>query len=115
MRFVEIIDNKKFMLISIFLFLYVVLNLFVGQRGLISYFEKKNTIDLLIKEKQELALHLNLVEKKNSLLTGVIDTDYLEILYRKKFMLGKFNEKIYINEKKRRQDIQKKLTTQLMK
>ena len=76
------------------------LNLFVGQRGLISYFEKKNTIDFLIKEKQELALHLNLVEKKNSLLTGVIDTDYLEILYRKKLMLGKFNEKIYINEKK---------------
>ena len=100
MRFVEIIDNKKFMLISIFLFLYVVLNLFVGQRGLISYFEKKNTIDFLIKEKQELALHLNLVEKKNSLLTGVIDTDYLEILYRKKFMIGKSNEKIYINEKK---------------
>ena len=100
MRFVEIIENKKFMLISIFLFLYVILNLFVGQRGLISYFEKKNTIDHLIKEKQELALHLNSVEKKNSLLTGVIDTDYLEILYRKKFMLGKFNEKIYINEKK---------------
>jgi len=100
MRFVEIIDNKKFMLISIFLFLYVMLNLFVGQRGLISYFEKKNTIDHLIKEKQELALDLNSVEKKNSLLTGVIDTDYLEILYRKKFMLGKLNEKIYINEKK---------------
>jgi hypothetical protein len=100
MRFVEIIDNKKFMLISIFLFLYVVLNLFVGQRGLISYFEKKNTIDFLIKEKQELALHLNLVEKKNILLNGVIDTDYLEILYRKKFMLGKLNEKIYINEQK---------------
>ena len=100
MRFVEIIDNKKFMLISIFLFLYVMLNLFVGQRGLISYFEKKNTIDHLIKEKQELVLHLNSVEKRNSLLTNVIDTDYLEILYRKKFLLGKFNEKIYINEKK---------------
>ena len=100
MRFVEIIENKKFMLISIFLFLYVMLNLFVGQRGLISYFEKKNTIDHLIKEKQELVLHLNSVEKRNSLLTNVIDTDYLEILYRKKFMLGKFNERIYINEKK---------------
>ena len=100
MRFVEIIDNKKFMLISIFLFLYVMLNLFVGQRGIISYFEKKNIIDHLIKEKQELVLHLNSVEKRNSLLTNVIDTDYLEILYRKKFMLDKFNEKIYINEKK---------------
>jgi len=100
MRFVEIIDKKKFTLISIFLFLYIMLNLFVGQRGIISYFEKKNIIDHLIKEKQELVLHLNSVEKRNSLLTNVIDTDYLEILYRKKFMLGKFNEKIYINEKK---------------
>ena len=100
MRFVEIIDKKKFTLISIFLFLYIMLNLFVGQRGIISYFEKKNIIDHLIKEKQELVLHLNSVEKRNSLLTNVIDTDYLEILYRKKFMLGKFNERIYINEKK---------------
>ena len=100
MRFVEIIDKKKFTLISIFLFVYIMLNLFVGQRGIISYFEKKNIIDHLIKEKQELVLHLNSVEKRNSLLTNVIDTDYLEILYRKKFMLGKFNEKIYINEKK---------------
>ena len=44
MRFVETINNKKFTLISIFLFLYVVLNLFDGERGLISYFEKQNKI-----------------------------------------------------------------------
>ena len=33
----------------------------------------------------------------NMLLTGIIDTDYLEILYRKKFMVGKPNEHIYKN------------------
>ena len=41
MRFVEIINKKKFTLISIFLFLYVLLNLFDGERGIISYYEKQ--------------------------------------------------------------------------
>tara|TARA_Y100001960_G_C14564793_1_gene772706 strand:+ start:458 stop:754 length:297 start_codon:yes stop_codon:yes gene_type:complete len=98
MRFVETINNKKFTLISIFLFLYVVLNLFDGERGLISYFEKQNKIRQLTLEKQTLVTQLDLVEKKNSLLTGIVDVDYLETLYREKFMLGKKSEKIYINK-----------------
>ena len=96
MKFVEIINKKKFTLISIFLFLYVVLNFLDGERGLISYYDKKNTIEQLSQEKKALSLQLKSVEKKNSLLTDTIDTDYLEILYRKKFMVGKINEKIYI-------------------
>ena len=95
MKFVEIINHKKFTLISIFLFLYVMLNLLDGERGLISYYENQKIKDRLIQEKKSLIINLNLVEKKNSLLTDVIDIDYLEILYRKKFMLGKSNEKIY--------------------
>ena len=95
MRFVEIINKRKFTLISIFLFLYVMMNLLDGERGLISYFENQKIKEQLIVEKKSLVLYLNSVEKKNSLLTDVIDMDYLEILYRKKFMLGKSNEKIY--------------------
>tara|TARA_B100000029_G_scaffold340094_1_gene332318 strand:- start:2232 stop:2528 length:297 start_codon:yes stop_codon:yes gene_type:complete len=98
MRFVETINKKKFTLISIFLFLYVTLNLFDGERGLISYFEKQNKIKQLTQEKQSLVAKLELVEKKNSLLTDIVDTDYLEILYREKFMVGKTSEKIYINK-----------------
>jgi len=97
MQFVETINKKKFTLISIFLFLYVILNLFDGERGLVSYYEKQNRIKQLFKEKESLVLQLDLVEKKNNLLTDIIDTDYLETLYRKKFMLGKTNEKIYID------------------
>ena len=41
MRFIEILNNKKFTLISIFLLMYVLLNFFDGERGLISYYEKK--------------------------------------------------------------------------
>ena len=52
MRFVEIINKKKFTLISIFLFLYVVLNLFDGERGLISYYEKQKLKEQLIEKKK---------------------------------------------------------------
>ena len=97
MRFVEIINHKKFTLISIFLFLYVVFNLLEGERGLISYYEKQKIKEQLIQEKKPLVTQLNLFEKKINLLTNRINLDYLEILYRKKFLLGKPNEKIYIN------------------
>ena len=96
MRFIEIINKKKFTLISIFLFLYVMINLFDGERGLFSYFEKQKIKEQLLQEQKLLALHIDLIEKKNSLLTDIVDIDYLETLYRKKFMVGKPNEKIYI-------------------
>ena len=96
MRFIEIINQKKFTLISIFLFLYIILNFLDGERGLISYYEKQKVIDQLFQEKKFLVTQLDLIEKKNSLLTDTVDLDYLETLYRKKFMVGKPNEKIYI-------------------
>ena len=95
MRFLEIINRKKFALVSIFLFSYLILNFLDGKRGLISYYEKQKKIEQLIKEKKYLTAQLTLVEKKNSLLTDTIDLDYLETLYRKKFMFGKSNEYIY--------------------
>ena len=97
MEFIEIINRKKFLLISIFIFLYLVINLLEGERGLISFYEKKNIKEQLIKEKISLVAKLNYIEKKNNLLTDVVDLDYLETLYRKKFMVGKPNEKIYKN------------------
>ena len=97
MRFLEIINKKKFTLISVLMLIYVILNLLDGERGLISYYEKQKIIEQLFQEEKSLTLQLDLVEKKNRLLTGIIDTDYLEILYRKKFMVGKSNEHIYKN------------------
>ena len=96
MRFVKIINRRRFTLISIVLLLYVILNLLDGERGLISYYENQKTKELLIQEKKTLVFNLNSVEKKNSLLTDIIDIDYLETLYRKKFLLGKVNEKIFV-------------------
>ena len=95
MRFVQIINQKKFTLITVFLFLYVLINLLDGQRGLISYYDKQKIKEQLIEEKKALSIKLAIVEKKNMLLTDKVDLDYLEILYRKKFMVGKSNEYIY--------------------
>ena len=96
MGFLKIINSKKITLISIFLFLYVVLNIFDGERGLISYFEKKNIINDLSEEKKLVTKKLVLFEKKNKLLTDFIDLDYLETLYREKFMVGKKEEKVFV-------------------
>ena len=95
MRFVQIINQKKFTLITVFLFLYVLLNFLDGERGLISYYKKQKVKEQLIKEKKALTIKLATVEKKNRLLTEKVALDYLEILYREKFMVGKSKEHIY--------------------
>ena len=96
MSLLQIINQKKITLISIFLCLYVMLNLLDGERGLISYYEKQQVIEKLFQEKKSLLLQLNSIEKKNSLLTDNINIDYLDMLYRIKFMVGKVNEKVYL-------------------
>ena len=95
MKFVQIINQKKFTLIAVFLFLYVLINLLDGQRGLISFYEKQKIKEQLIEEKNALSIKLAMVEKKNRLLTDKMDLDYLEMIYREKFMVGKSNEYIY--------------------
>ena len=95
MRFIETINQKKFTLISIFLFIYVALNLFEGERGIVSYYKNQQIKKQLINEKKLLYQQLSAIEKKNSLLTDSLDLDYLEILYREKFMHGKANEKVF--------------------
>ena len=95
MGLIKIINAKKFILISLFLLLYVMLNLFDGERGLISYHDKQKKLENLILEKQIIISKLKDIKKKNDLLTNNIDLDYIEILYRNKFMLGKPTEKIF--------------------
>ena len=97
MRIVEIIKKNYFILISTFLFIYIVFNLLDGERGLFSYFEKKEIQNQLIQKKNNLKSELVDVERKIILLSDNIDLDYLEILYREKFFYGKPNEKVYLN------------------
>ena len=97
MRIVEILKKNYFLLISTFFFIYIVFNLLDGERGLFSYFEKKEIQNQLIQKKNNLTAEINDVEKKILLLSENIDLDYLEILYREKFFYGKPNEKVYLN------------------
>ena len=97
MRFLEIINEKKFTFISIFLFLYVILNLFDGERGLISYYEKQRVKNELQQKQKSITAQLEIFKNKNYLLSESVDLDFLETLYREKFMVGKLKEKIYIN------------------
>ena len=96
MRMVEILKKNYFLLISTFFFVYIIFNLLDGERGLFSYFEKKEIQNQLIQKKNNLIAELNDVEKKIILLSDNIDLDYLEILYREKFFYGKPNEKVYL-------------------
>ena len=93
------IKKNYFLLITIFLFLYFIFNLLGGDRGLFSYFKKKNLLINLQNEQIELTNKIKDLEFKNSLLTSNLDLDYIEILLRQKFLLGKKNEKFYIIEK----------------
>ena len=97
MRVVEILKKNYFLLISTFFFIYIVSNLLDGERGLFSYFEKKEIQNQLIKKKNNLTAELIDTEKKILLLSENIDLDFLEILYREKFFYGKTNETVYLN------------------
>ena len=90
------IKNNYFLLIFIFLLLYFLFNLLSGQRGLISYFDKKETLKNLKNEELFLINQINDLDFKNSLLSDNLDLDYVEILIRERFLFGKKNEKIYI-------------------
>ena len=68
-----------------------------GERGLISFYEKQKIKNQLINKKESLIVKLNLMERNNRLLTENIDLDYLETVFRKKFMYGKKGEKVYLN------------------
>ena len=93
------LKKNYFLLISVFLIIYFFFNLLSGERGLISYYEKKQILnDLKIKE-LSLKNQINDLDFKNSLLSDNLDLDYIETLIRERFLFGKINEKIYIIKK----------------
>ena len=92
--------KKNYLLfVSIFLILYFFFNLLSGQRGLISYFEKKQILKNLKNEQFLMTSQIEDLDFKNSLLSDNLDLDYIETLIRERFLFGKKNEKIYIIEK----------------
>ena len=96
---IDKIKKNYFLLIVTFLIIYFFFNLLEGNRGLISYFEKKEIYKKLETDQKEINVKIANLEQKNSLLTEDIDLDFIEILIREKFLFGKENETTYIIKK----------------
>ena len=77
MEFLKVLKRKKLLFLNIFFLLYISINLFTGERGLISYFEKKTLLSNLNNEKGLLVDELQSIENT---------------LIREKFMYGKKGE-----------------------
>ena len=90
------LKKNYLLLVSTFLIPYFFFNLLSGQRGLISYFEKKEILKNLKQQESIIINQISDLEFKNSLLSDNLDLDYIETLIRERFLYGKKNEKIYI-------------------
>ena len=90
------IKKNFFLLISTFLILYFFFNLLDGERGLFSFFKKKEILNTLHNKEIDLTKEMYDLNHKNILLSDKLDLDYVEILIRKKFLFGKEGETLYI-------------------
>ena len=93
---IDKLKKNYFLLIITFLIIYFFFNLLGGNRGLISYFEKKQTLKYLKSKELTLNKEINDLDFKNLLLSDNLDLDYIETLIRERFLFGKKNEIIYI-------------------
>ena len=91
MRLIESLKKRKFILFNIFFTLYIGINLIGGERGLISYFDKKKIYEELEKKEINLTSEIDKLEHKISMLKNN-DLDYLDMLYREKFKYGTKDE-----------------------
>ena len=95
----KIVNKNFFLSISTFLILYFFFNLLDGERGLLSYLKKKQSLIDLQNKELLLSNKIKNLELKNSLLTDNLDLDFIEILIREKFLFGKNEETLYIIKK----------------
>ena len=87
MKLFQVFNYKKIILLNIFLTLYVIINLIGGERGLISYFEKKNIEKELKKKEFHLSKSLESLENKNILLSEKMNLDSIPSYEDKKYSM----------------------------
>ncbi len=68
------------------------MNLFTGDRGLMSYFEKKEIQKHLENKKVSLSKEIANLEHKNFLLSENLNFDFIDTLIREKLKFGNKNE-----------------------
>ena len=91
MLLIKSLKEKKLILFNIFLTLYVGTNLIGGERGLVSYFEKKKIHQELIVKEANINEELQDLKHKIKLISDN-DLDYLDMLYREKLRYGTKDE-----------------------
>ncbi len=91
MRLIESLKKKKFLLFNIFFILYIGINLIGGERGLISFFDKKKVYEKMEEKEKTLTNKLEDLDYKISLVKKN-DLDYLDMLYREKLRYGTKDE-----------------------
>ena len=95
---INVIKKNIILILSIILIIYFSLNLLGGNRGLFAYLDKKDQFENLLEKKLFLNNQIKEVKIINSLIDENLDKDYLEILIRDKFVVGKKGENTYIIE-----------------
>ena len=90
------LKKNYFLFISVFLIIYFFFNLLSGERGLISYYEKKQILSDLKMKELSLKNQINDLDFKNSLLSDNLDLDYIETLIRERFLFGKKMKKFIL-------------------
>tara|TARA_B100000586_G_C19945745_1_gene357476 strand:- start:7 stop:306 length:300 start_codon:yes stop_codon:yes gene_type:complete len=92
MEFFKVLKRRKILFLNIFLLLYISINLFMGERGLISYFEKKTLLKDLDEQQTLLTQKVKNIENKNNLLSENLNFDFVDTLIREKFKFGSKDE-----------------------
>jgi cell division protein DivIC len=91
MRLFESLKKRKLLLFNIFFTLYVGINLIGGERGLVSFFEKRTFHEELILKEVKISEELKDLKHKIKLVIKN-DSDYLDMLYRDKLRYGTKDE-----------------------
>ena len=95
---INTIKKNIILILPIMLIIYFSLNLLGGNRSLFAYLEKKDQFENLLEKKLFLTHEITKMKKINTLIDKNLDKDYLEILIRDKFVVGKKGENTYIIE-----------------
>ena len=96
-NFISYFKLHKFLLINLFIFLYIFINLLDGNRGYFSYIKKNDLLIKKIEEEKYIINQLESLKLKNAMLVkSNLNLDFLDELYRNFFFIGKKNEKLFL-------------------
>lgn len=95
-KFFLFFKNYKFIIINIFLMMYFVINFFDGNRGYFSFQNKKLEYQSLVEVEKNLKIKNQQLKEENEALTTKINLEFIDEMYRKKFLVGKKGEKLII-------------------